>query len=99
MTDLVLVTIVAERVLEGPLTELVTRLGGTGFTVTDARGKGSRNVGSHTFEGHNVRIETVVGEATATAILDAVADQYFAHYGVIAFQTPVQVVRGDKYTQ
>lgn len=99
MTELVVVTIVAERVLEGRITELVVELGSTGYTVTEARGSGSRNLGSHTFEGRNVRIETVVDRSTADRILEAVAERYFPHYGVIAYAHDARVVRGDKYTR
>lgn len=97
--DLVLVTIVAERVLEGRLTEMVTGAGATGYTVTDTRGEGSRHVGSHTFEGRNVKIETVVSGEVAERILTLVAEGYFVHYGIIAYTTPVTVVRGEKYVR
>lgn len=97
--DLVLVTIVAERVLEGPITEMVAEAGATGYTVTDARGEGSRHVGSHTFEGRNVKVETVVAAAVAERILALVAERYFPHYGIIAYTSPVSVVRGEKYVR
>lgn len=98
-TELTLVTIVAERVLEQKLTELVTSVGATGYTVTDVRGEGSRHMGSHTFEGQNVKVEVVVSPAVAEAILAEVAEHYFPHYGVIAYTGPIAVVRGDKYTR
>jgi hypothetical protein len=97
-TELVLVTVIGERVLESRLTDLVMASGATGFTVTDVRGEGSRHVGSHTFEGRNVKIEVVVTAPVADAILTEVAVRYFPHFGVIAFTTPVSVVRGEKYT-
>lgn len=99
MTELVVVTIVAERVLEGRITDLVLELGSTGYTVTDTRGAGSRNIGSPTLEAGNVRIETVVDRSTAERILDAVAERYFPHYGVIAYAQEARVVRGEKYTR
>ncbi len=95
--DLTLVTIVAERVLESRIAEDIKAAGATGYTVGDARGEGSRHVGSHTFEGRNVRFEVIAGHAVAQRILDVVAERYFPHYGVIAFLTDVTVVRGEKY--
>ncbi len=94
---LTLVTIVAEKVLETKLERLLLDAGASGFTATDARGRGSRNVGSHTFEGHNVRIETVVSAEVASRIIDQITEVYFPHYGVIAFTSEVAVVRGEKY--
>lgn len=99
MTELVVVTIVAEKVLEGRITDLVLELGSTGYTVTDTRGSGSRKTGSPTLEGGNVRIETVVDQATADRILQVVAERYFPHYGVIAYSQGARVVRGEKYTR
>lgn len=97
--DLILVTIVAEKVLEPKLARLIKSSGATGFTVTDARGEGSRHVGSHTFEEQNVRIEVVVSPEVADRILEQVAEQFFPHYGVIAYTTAVRVVRGEKYVR
>lgn len=98
-TELTLVTLIAERVLEAKLTKLVITNGATGYTVTDARGEGSRHVGSHTFEGRNVKVEAVVSPSVAEKILAEVAEKYFPHYGVIAYSNPISVVRGDKYTR
>lgn len=96
-TALTLVTIVAEKLLETRLERLVLDAGASGFTTTDARGHGSRHVGSHTFEGQNVRIETVVSAEVANRIVDQIAEVYFPHYGVIAYTSQVTVVRGEKY--
>lgn len=98
-THLTLVTIVAERVLESRLTQMVMAAGATGFTVTDVRGEGSRHRGSHTFEGRNVKVEAVVSAGVADTILSEIAEQYFPHYGVIAYTSPVAVVRGEKYAE
>ena len=95
--DLVLVTIVAEKILESRLEKLILGAGASGYTVTEARGEGSRHVGSHTFEGQNVRIEVVASDQVAERILEQVTQHYFPHYGVIAYTTAVRVVRGEKY--
>jgi nitrogen regulatory protein P-II 2 len=97
--DLTLVTIVAEKILEPKLARLVLEAGASGYTATDARGKGSRDMRSQTFEGHNVRIETVVSPEVASRILEQITELYFPHYGVIAFTSQVAVVRGTKYVR
>ncbi len=97
LVDLFLVTIVGEAVLETSLTNELLRLGATGYTVTDSRGRGSRGMRSGEIPGEGVRIEVIAGEAVADHILDYVRDHYFPHYGVIAWRSRVSVVRGDKY--
>lgn len=92
-----MVTIIAEAVLEPRIVHELRRLGATGYTVSDARGEGSRGVRASEWEGENVRVETLVGPAAADRILEHVAAAYFEHYAVIAWVTDVQVVRGDKY--
>jgi len=91
------VTIVAEAVLEDRLTREIRSLGAHGFTVTEARGEGSRGIRAPDWEGRNVRIESIVSAEAADAILRHVADHYFAHYAVIAWVDDVEVMRGDKY--
>lgn len=92
-----LVTIVAERLLEERLLRELRDLGARGFTVSDARGEGTRGVRASEWEGANVRIETVVSPEVAEALVTHVAEHYFQHFAVIVFSHEVFVVRGDKY--
>jgi nitrogen regulatory protein P-II 2 len=92
------VTIVAEALLEDRIVRICHEAGARGHTVTEARGEGSRGVRATEWEGKNVKIETIVPEPTAEAILTRVAEEYFAHYAVIAYVSDVRVIRGEKYT-
>lgn len=92
-----LLTVVAEAVLEESLVATLGRMGVSGWTITDARGRGSRGRRSGEIPGANVRIETLVGAETAALILDALAERFFADYAIVAWITDVDVVRGDKY--
>ena len=92
-----LVTIVAETILTEPLLAGLERLGVSGYTVSDARGKGSRGRRTGELPGENVRIETLTGEETAARILDLLAERWFPDYAVVAWVSDVEVVRGDKY--
>ncbi len=91
------VTIVAEALLEDRIVREIRALGALGFTIAETRGEGSRGVRAAHWEGRNVRIETIVGDEVAAAILAHVADHYFEYYAVIAWVDNVEVVRGDKY--
>jgi nitrogen regulatory protein P-II 2 len=93
---LTLVTVVAEAVLEPQLCELVKAEGATGFTVTPARGEGSRGLRAG-LDGGNVRVEAIVSDTVGEAIVTRLAERYFANYAVIAWLTEVSVVRGEKY--
>ena len=55
-----LVTIITEAVLESELTRQLEQLGARGYTITEARGKGSRGVRDAGWdEVRNIRIEVI----------------------------------------
>lgn len=91
-----LVTIIAEPVLAERLTRDLLALGARGWTLSETRGEGSRQLRASD-EGEGIRVESIVGDAVAEKILAHVAAHYFPHYAVIAWLTPVEVVRGEKY--
>ena len=97
LVPLKLVTIVAESLLEKRLVEEVKRLGAKGYTITPARGEGSRGIRSVDWEGQNIRLETIVSEEVALRMLQRLQEEYFPHYAVIAYVENVWVVRGEKY--
>lgn len=97
LVRLKLVTIVAEAILEKRLLEEVRRQGAKGYTLTYARGEGSRGLRTMDWEGKNIRLEVIVGEEVAERILRTLQENYFPYYAVIAFVENVEVVRGYKY--
>ncbi|MGB0650002.1 MAG: transcriptional regulator [Bacteroidetes bacterium] len=97
IVSLKLVTIVTERILEDRLLRTLVQLGAKGYTLTQATGKGSRGVRASEWEGPDTKIETLVSEDVAQAIMDHVADTFFEHYAVIVYVQDAAVVRGEKY--
>jgi len=97
LVRLKLVTIVAEAVLEKRLLEEIRRQGAKGYTLTEARGEGSRGLRTMDWEGQNIRLEAIVSEGVAERILQVLQERYFPYYAVIAFVENVEVVRGHKY--
>jgi nitrogen regulatory protein P-II 2 len=93
----VCVTIVAEAVVEQRLLRDLEAAGARGWTVTSGRGRGSSPVAASDWEGANVRIETLVSAAVADRLLEMLAEHYFPHFAVVAWMSPVHVVRGDKF--
>jgi nitrogen regulatory protein P-II 2 len=96
-TERQLLTIIAEAVLEQKLIDDVKRLGARGYSVGHVRGEGATGRRTMDWEGPSVRLETVVTEAVAHAILDHLSVDYFPHYAAVAWLTPVRVARPDRY--
>lgn len=93
-----LLTVVTEASLERVLAADIERLGAHGYTITDARGKGSRGARNASWtESSNIRIEVVCDDATAQAIADHLQARYYAHYGMILFISDVEVLRPEKF--
>ena len=91
-----LVTIIAERYVRDRLLASIHRLGATGHTIYDVRGEGTRHA-TASREAASVKIETIVAPDVAEAIVEHVAETYFAHHSVIVYVQDVEVVRGSKY--
>lgn len=91
-----LVTVIAEAVLEDRLLRDLRAWGVGGLTVVRAEGDpfGSR-VGD--VEGGFLRIECLASEATATRVLERLAEGYLERFKVVAYDHAVRVVRGSKY--
>lgn len=93
-----LLTIISEAALEKILIQDIERLGAHGYTITDARGKGSRGPRTADWsELSNIRIEVVCDSATAEAIATHLQALYYADYGMILFVSDVAVLRPAKF--
>ena len=88
----VLLTIVTEAVLESSISEDVMRFGVRGYTITDARGRGSHGVRSGAWgQGNNVRIEVIGNEEMINNIITHLRDTYDQNYGLLMFSSRVDV--------
>jgi nitrogen regulatory protein PII len=93
-----LLTIITETAIEGLLVQDLEQLGAHGYTVTDARGKGSRGVRSSAWDASsNIRVEVVCDAATARAVAEHLQTRYYDNYAMILFMTDVQVLRPEKF--
>lgn len=93
-----LLTIVTEAALEHELTRELERLGAHGYTITDARGKGSRGIRDGGWEGSaNIRVEVVSSDETAHIIAKALRDRYYENYAMILYIADVEVLRPEKF--
>jgi nitrogen regulatory protein PII len=93
-----MVTIVTEAALERALVTELEALGVKGFTITDARGKGSRGTRqSDWVQEGNIRVEVICDPALADRIAGQVRDRFYANYAMILFLQDVSVLRSDKF--
>ena len=93
-----LLTIVTEAVLERELVAELEALGVRGYTVTDARGRGSRGRRSSDWaqEG-NIRIEIVCEPSLAERVAARLRERYSDPYAMILFLQDVSVLRPEKF--
>jgi hypothetical protein len=93
-----LITLICESTLENELTQAVSKLGASGYTVSDARGKGAHGVRDASWpENANIRIEVLCDDSIARRILDLLIDTYYSHYTLVTFVSDVGVLRPTKF--
>lgn len=93
-----LLTVITEAALESTLVKDLIRLGAHGYTITDARGRGSRGVRSAGWDtSANIRVEVVCDEATAHAIARHLKELYYSNFAMILFLSDVEVLRPEKF--
>lgn len=94
-----LLTIITESALESTLVEDIEKLGARGYTVTNARGNGSRGVRSGAWgASSNIRMEIVCDEKMENAIASHLRERYYKNYAMILFGADVDVMRSDKFS-
>lgn len=97
LTNLKLVTIIAEAVLEEKIISGIKESGAKGYTVVGSHGEGSRGRRTGEIPGENIRIETLVSSTVAEKIMEQISTNYFQNYAVVCYLTDASVLRGDKY--
>lgn len=93
-----LLTVITEAVIEKQLLRDFDRLGARGYTVSDARGRGSRGLRDASWdEAANIRIEVICARAMAEDLISHLAAHYYDDYAMVAFLQEVSVLRGKKF--
>lgn len=96
-TPMKLITIVGEEVLKETLVRHVLDLGATGATYHTVEGTGSRTARHDDVFGENFQMKVICKAEVAAKILEAIAVEYFDRYAVIAWESDVNVVKGEVY--
>ncbi len=93
-----LVTIITEALIENELVHELDQFGASGYTITDARGRGQRGVRNAGWEhGANIRIEVVCDEPLSLKIAEHLRERYYDNYAMILFVGDVWVLRPEKF--
>ncbi|MFZ5474981.1 MAG: P-II family nitrogen regulator [Pseudomonadota bacterium] len=90
---MVLLTILSEAVLEDTLIDEITELGATGYTITDARGRGAHGLRSGKWSASgNIRIEVIGDEDLCQRIAQRLKENYDRDYGLLMFTSRVDLL-------
>ncbi len=97
------VTIIAERLLEARITDIINKAGASGYTILDGSGKGQH--GRHLSSGPAVinsfsilKIEFVVlDHKTALDVAHDIEKTCFDNYSGIVYLSKVEILRKDRF--
>jgi nitrogen regulatory protein P-II 2 len=92
-----LVTIIIEAAVEARLIDDVKRLGAKGYSVGHVRGEGRSASQLQDLNGPSMRLETIVTDEIAEAILAHLEAAYFGRYAVVVWVSPVTVLRPERF--
>jgi len=94
-----MLTIFAESALENQICDAADESGASGYTVTNARGKGDtgRRKGSWDYDG-NIRIEIVCSKDTAEKIKLHLQEKYYENFAIMVCSHEVDILRPVKFS-
>ncbi|WP_304638629.1 P-II family nitrogen regulator [Pseudomonas sp.] len=93
-----LLTIICEAALEARLLKELEQLGAPGWTISDARGRGTRGVRSAGWANDgNIRVEIICNRELAERMAHAVQQRYYDNYAMVCFLSEVEVLRAQKF--
>lgn len=93
-----LLTVFTEAALESHLIKDIEELGAPGYTITNARGKGSRGLRSASWEANsNIRLEIICSSELADIISEHLKNTYYENYAMVLFHSDIEVLRPEKF--
>ncbi|CAM5295854.1 MAG: transcriptional regulator [Pseudomonas sp.] len=93
-----LLTVICEAALEHKLEADLQALGAPGWTLSDARGSGSRGVRNAEWNTDgNIRLEVICSREIAERIAEHLQARYYEHFAMVCYLAEVQVLRPEKF--
>ena len=94
-----LLTIYTEAALESHLITDLERHGAAGYTITNARGKGSRGVRTSSWDANsNIRIEVICDSRLARSFMAYLEETYYDNYAMVVYLSDIEVLRPNKFS-
>ena len=93
-----LVTIICEALAREPLRKLLAEVGAPGYTLFTVEGDG--NQGRRTAdiqEFANIQMQVIVPPGVADKLLERLEKEFFAKFGMVAYETDIRVLRREKF--
>lgn len=88
-----LLTIYTEAALESTLIREIDKHGASGYTITNARGKGSSGARTASWEANsNIRVEILCTPELATKLAKALHQKYADNYAMLTYVTNAEIV-------
>lgn len=98
LSERVLLTLICEAALESRLLKDLEQLKVSGWTISDARGRGTRGLRRSGWENEgNIRLEVVCGQAQAEVMLEHFSRHYYRDFAMICYLSQVNVLRPEKF--
>lgn len=89
---MMLLTILSEAVLEDILIDEIMALGAKGYTISEARGRGTHGVRSGKWTaGGNIRIDVIGDAALCVRIVERLQAAYERDYGLLMYTCPIEL--------
>ena len=93
-----LLTVICEAALEKKLLADLEALGAPGWTLSEARGRGSRGVRSAGWDTDgNIRLEVICARDLAERLAEYLQDHYYTNYAMVCYLAEVEVLRPEKF--
>lgn len=93
-----LLTVICEAALEKKLLADLEAFGAPGWTLSDARGRGSRGVRSAGWDTEgNIRLEVICARDLAERLAHHLQEHYYANYAMVCYLAEVEVLRPEKF--
>ncbi|NKQ09177.1 P-II family nitrogen regulator [Pseudomonas sp. SST3] len=93
-----LLTVICEAALEKKLVADLDHLGAPGWTLSEARGRGSRGVRSAGWDTDgNIRLEIICNRELAERIAEHLQVSYYDNFAMVCYLADVQVLRPGKF--
>jgi hypothetical protein len=90
--SMILLTILSEAVLEDTLIDEIMLLGAKGYTISEARGRGTHGLRTGKWSaGGNIRIEVIGDHDLCSSIVKRLQAGYERDYGLLMFTSAIEL--------